>query len=135
MVHSKTCVTSRSPVASTRRCSPTCPGSVTSSSASRASSTAAAATASSLGRAVRGRRGAVVGDVISGLEVVGDGSQHGGDLLGMAAIGVAAVAQPGACVVEEPDQVLDHDGEVLGLLAAGAGDRRRGLEQLQGEHL
>ena len=42
----------------------------------------------------------------------------------MAAIGVAAVAQPGAGVVEEPDQVLDHDGEVLGLLAAGAGELR-----------
>src|SRR5690625_7964270 len=80
MVHSKTCVTRRSALASARRCCPTWPGSVTSSSASRARSTASAAIASNLGRAVR-RRVVVVGDVISGLEIVGDGAHHGGDLL------------------------------------------------------
>src|SRR5699024_7837754 len=136
MVHSKTCVTSRSPVASTRRCSPTCPGSVTSSSASRASSTASAAIASSLGRAVRARRGAVVGDVIgSGLEVVGDGAEDGGDLLRVAAVGVAPLAQTVGGIVEQTDQVLDHPRHLVGLLAPGAADRRSGLEQLQREHL
>src|SRR5699024_3437747 len=136
MVQSKMWVTSRSPLASTRRCSPTWPGSVTSSSASRASSMASAAIASSLGREVRARRGAVVDDVMeSGLEVVGDGTENGGDLLRVASIGVAALAQAVRGVVEQTDQSLDHARHLVGLLAPGAADRGSRFEQLQGEDL
>src|SRR5690625_5811423 len=134
MVHSKTCVTRRSALASARRCCPTWPGSVTSSSASRARSTASAAIASSLGRAVR-RRVVVVGDVISGLEIVGGGAHHGGDLLRGPAVGVAALTETVGRIVEQTDQALDHAGDLLVLSATRAPARGNGLQQLQGQHL
>src|SRR5690625_3386514 len=134
MVHSNTCVTRRSALASARRCCPIWPGSVTSSSASRARSTASAAIASSLGRAVR-RRVAVVGDVMSGLEIVGDGAQHGGDLLRVPAVGIPALAEAVGSIIEQADEVLDHAGHLVGLGATSTTDRGSGLHQLQGQHL
>src|SRR5690625_4439210 len=134
MVHSKTCVTRRSALASARRCCPTWPGSVTSSSASRARSTASAAIASNLGRVVR-RRVVVVGDVISGLEIVGDGAHHGGDLLRVPAAGLAALTETVGRIVEQTDQVLDHAGHLLGLGATRAADRGNGLQPLQARPL
>src|SRR5699024_12238460 len=102
------------------------PGSVTSSSASRASSVASAAIASSLGREVRARRGAAVDDVMeSGLEVVGDGTENGGDLLRVASIGVAALAQAVRGVVEQTDQILDHARDLVWRLSPGPDARGR----------
>src|SRR5690625_4529198 len=124
MVHSKTCVTRRSALASARRCCPTWPGSVTSSSASRARSTASAAIASNLGRAAR-RRVVVVGDVISGLEIVGDGAHHGGDLLRVPAVGVAALTETVGRIVEQTDQVLRSEERRVGI-DGGAGRGRSG---------
>ena len=68
----------------------------------------------------------------SELELVGQRAQHLRGRLGGAGLRVAAVAVALADAVEEPDEVLDDRGHLLGLLAARVGlvarDRGRGLE-------
>ena len=68
----------------------------------------------------------------SGLDVVGDGPQHGGDLLGVPGVRVLAAPVGGGHVIEQLDQVLDeHDHLVrllAGLLGHGRGHVGRRLE-------
>ena len=73
----------------------------------------------------------------SGLDVVGDGAEHGGDLLRVAGIRVLAAAVGRRHVVKQLDQVLDDHDHLVGLLAGllGGRDRRWRLEDPHLERL
>src|ERR1019366_2352610 len=71
----------------------------------------------------------------SGVYVVGDRAQHGGDLLPVPAVGMLAPAVGVGHAVKQFDQILDEYGHLLGVLAAGLGDRRRRLESSDLERL
>ena len=66
----------------------------------------------------------------SGLDVVGEGAQDGGDLLRVAGVGMLAAAVGGRHVIEQLDQVLDDLDHLVRLLAGllDGRDGGRGLE-------
>ena len=64
-----------------------------------------------------------------GFEVVGDGAEHGRDLLPVAGVRVPPPPVGGGHPVEQLDQVLDDHDHLVGVLPADLGDRRRRLEQ------
>src|SRR5215469_15285714 len=64
----------------------------------------------------------------SGVDVVGDGSEHGGDLLGFSAVRVLAAVVGVREAVEQLDQIFDEHGHLVGTFPAGLRHSRRRLE-------
>src|SRR5918992_2226774 len=72
----------------------------------------------------RNRRWALV------IQVVGDGAQYSGDLLGITRVRMLAAAIGRRDPVEQLDEVLDEDHHLIRLLALDARDGRRRVEHV-----
>src|SRR5689334_4637078 len=71
----------------------------------------------------------------SGLQVVGDRAQHGGDLAGGGPVGVAPAVQGVGHPVQQLDQVLDDDRQLVRRLALSLGQRRDRVQHPDGQRL